>query len=104
MVNPASEKAITPATYIMASKPNGTLYTGVTSDLPKRAWEHRTGAIRGFSALYSCKFLVWYELHPTMEIAILREKQLKGGSRIAKLRLIETKNPGWRDLYPDISE
>jgi len=93
-----------PATYIVASRRNGTLYTGLTSNLPKRAWEHRTGAIPGFSAQYGCKYLVWYELHATKEIAILREKQIKGGSRIAKLRLIEKKNPTWRDLYPDIAE
>jgi len=64
--------------------------------------EYRTGFRSGFSAKYGCKMLVWYELHETMETAILREKQIKGGSRKDKLRLIETMNPGWRDLYADI--
>jgi putative endonuclease len=91
-----------PAVYIVTNQRNGTLYIGVTSRLAQRSWEHRQSATQGFSASYGCKFLVWFELHGTMESAILREKQIKGGSRIAKLRLIETVNPDWRDLYPDI--
>ena len=90
-----------PATYIMASKRNGTLYTGVTSNLIQRAWQHRTTPT-GFTAQYACKLLVWYELHETMESAILREKQLKSGPRRAKLLLIESTNPDWQDLYPHI--
>ena len=86
----------------MASKRNGTLYTGVTSDLPQRAWQHREGVADGFSKRYGCKLLVWYELHSTMEYAIAREKQLKAGSRKSKVALIEASNPQWRDLFPDI--
>ena len=91
-----------PAVYIMANKRNGTLYVGVTSDLPKRVWQHRDGSIEGFTARYGCKMLVWFELHETMESAILREKQIKGGSRHRKLALIDAANPGWRDLYSDV--
>jgi putative endonuclease len=70
-----------PCVYIMASKRNGTLYAGVTSDMPKRAFEHREGLVKGFSTKYRCKMLVWYELHETMLDAIAREKQIKAGSR-----------------------
>ncbi len=92
-----------PAVYIMANHKNGTIYTGVTSDLPKRAWEHRNGAVEGFSRRYNCKRLVWFELHSTMEHAIMREKQLKAGSRRAKISQIEASNPDWRDLFFDIA-
>jgi len=88
--------------YIMASGRNGTLYTGVTSNLPRRAFEHREGAIPGFTSRYGCKLLVWYELHATMPGAITREKQIKGGSRKKKLALIEAMNPDWRDLFGDL--
>jgi putative endonuclease len=91
-----------PAVYILTNQRNGTLYTGVTSKLMQRSWQHRNQEIKGFSAAYGCKFLVWFELHGTMESAILREKQIKAGSRTAKLRLIENMNPDWRDLYSDI--
>ncbi len=87
----------------MASKRNGTLYTGVTSGLVKRVWQHREGKADGFTKRYGCKLLVWYELAGTMEHAILREKQIKAGSRAAKLELIETLNPEWRDLWHDIA-
>ncbi len=96
------ERDFQPAVYIMASKPNGTLYTGVTSDLVKRVWQHRSGEIEGFTSRYGCKSLVWFELHSTMEHAILREKQIKGGSRRKKIALIEALNAHWRDLYEDI--
>ena len=92
-----------PAVYIMASKRNGTLYTGVTSSLVHRAWEHREGLTEGFSKQYGCKSLVWYELHATMPEAIAREKQIKGGSRKKKLALIEATNPDWDDLFPKIA-
>src|SRR5438874_2082136 len=92
-----------PATYIMANKRNGTLYTGVTSDLVKRVWQHREGSAEGFTKRYGCKMLVWYELGDNMEHAILREKQIKAGSRTRKLALIEAMNPEWRDLWPDIA-
>ena len=88
-----------PCVYIVSSKRNGTLYTGVTSNLPKRAFEHREGLVRGFSVRYGCKMLIWYELHETMIDAITREKQIKAGSRARKLALIEELNPNWKDLY-----
>ena len=91
-----------PAVYIMASGRNGTLYTGATSNLPQRAWQHRTSVITGFTKRYGCKMLVWYELHSTMPDAIVREKQIKAGSRKKKLALIEGLNPTWRDLYDEL--
>ena len=92
-----------PATYIMASKRNGTLYTGVSSDLMNRVWQHREGAIDGFTKRYGCKMLVWYEVGGDMHGAIAREKQIKAGSRAKKLALIEAMNPEWRDLWDDIA-
>jgi predicted GIY-YIG superfamily endonuclease len=83
---------------MMASQRHGTLYTGVTSSLPRRAFEHREGLVKGFSAKYGCKILVWYEVHETMIEAITREKQVKAGSRAKKLALIEGRNPNWKDL------
>ncbi len=91
-----------PAVYIMASKRNGTIYVGVTSDLPGRAWQHREGVADGFTKRYGCKLLVWFERHDTMESAILRENQIKAGNRKAKLALIEANNPTWRDLFEEI--
>jgi len=92
-----------PAVYMMASKRNGTLYTGVTSNLVGRVWQHREGQVKGFTKRYDCKLLVWYETHDTMEQAIFREKQIKAGSRAKKLQLIESMNPEWRDLWDDIA-
>lgn len=92
-----------PAVYIMASRRNGTIYTGVTSNLSRRAWEHREAAVPGFTTRYGCKLLVWFELHETMPDAIAREKQIKAGSRAKKLALIEAANPTWRDLYEDLA-
>jgi putative endonuclease len=91
-----------PCVYIMASGRRGTIYTGVTANLPRRAFEHREGLLNGFSAKYGCKVLVWYELHETMIEAIAREKQIKAGSRAKKLALIEGLNPGWKDLYDSL--
>ena len=88
----------------MASTRNGTLYTGLTSNLTQRAWQHREGLVEGFTKKHGCKLLVWFERHDTMESAILREKQIKAGSRKKKLALIEADNPTWRDLYPDIAQ
>ncbi|HEY8604801.1 GIY-YIG nuclease family protein [Tsuneonella suprasediminis] len=93
---------IAPAVYIIASHRNGTLYTGVTSDLVKRIWQHREGTIEGFTQCYGCKRLVWFEHHATMEHAIAREKRIKAGPRKRKIALIETANPNWRDLWFDI--
>lgn len=92
-----------PAVYMMANKPNGTIYVGVTSNLVKRTYLHRNELLDGFSKKYSCKSLIFYEIHQTMESAITREKQLKAGSRQRKIRLIEAKNPFWVDLYSQIS-
>jgi putative endonuclease len=92
-----------PCVYIMASKRNGTLYVGVTSNLPKRAFEHREGVAKGFSKKYGCKILVWYELHDSMLEAIAREKRIKAGSRANKLALIEDLNPQWKDLYETLA-
>ena len=91
-----------PCVYMIASKRNGTLYTGVTSTLPQRASQHREGIVEGFTKKYGCKLLVWYELHETMEAAIMREKQIKAGNRKMKLALIEKSNPEWKDLYETI--
>jgi putative endonuclease len=91
-----------PAVYIMANYRNGALYTGVTSHLVARNYHHKSGAVDGFTKGYGCKLLVWYEMHETMESAILREKQIKSGSRNKKLALIEGRNPDWLDLSNDI--
>jgi predicted GIY-YIG superfamily endonuclease len=88
-----------PAVYIMASQRNGTLYTGVTSNLARRVHEHRTKAKAGFATRYACTLLVWYESYARIDEAIAREKQIKAGSRKAKLKLIEEMNPRWLDLY-----
>jgi putative endonuclease len=92
-----------PAVYIVANRKNGAIYTGVTSDLVARIWQHREGLNPGFSRRHQCKRLVWYELHGDMPTAIAQEKQLKGGSRRKKVALIESNNPHWHDLYPDIA-
>lgn len=86
----------------MASRRNRTLYTGVTSDLVQRVYQHHTSAIPGFTSRYGCKLLVWYEQHEHMQSAIAREKQIKGGSRKDKLALIEAMNPDWCDLYESL--
>jgi len=91
-----------PAVYILASKRNGTVYVGVTSDLPKRVWEHKNNLVEGFRKKYHVHLLVWYELHTTMESAILGEKRIKGWKRAWKLRMIERGNPTWKDLYYSI--
>jgi putative endonuclease len=88
-----------PVVYIMASKKNGTLYTGVTSDIIKRVYQHKNAELVGFTNRYDCKNLVYYEQHENMESAITREKQIKAGSRKRKLELIEVMNPEWQDLY-----
>ena len=91
-----------PCVYILASAPRGTLYTGVTSNLPARIWQHKNDQVDGFSRKYRIHTLVWYEVHSTMEYAIVRGKQIKGGSRKRKLALIEASNPQWKDLFPEI--
>jgi len=91
-----------PCVYILANKRNGTLYTGVTSNLPKRIWEHKNNTADGFTKKYNIHLLVYYEVCPSMFSAIEREKQLKVGSRKKKLQLIESINPEWNDLYEKI--
>ncbi|MGV7220725.1 MAG: GIY-YIG nuclease family protein [Nitrospinales bacterium] len=92
-----------PAVYIMANKRNGTLYTGVTSNLVKRVYEHKNEITKGFTARYGCKMLVYYESLGKMPVAINREKQIKSGSRKKKLALIQSMNPNWKDLYVEIT-
>ncbi len=91
-----------PCVYILASQKNGTLYTGVTSDVVKRVWQHKNDLVDGFTKEYCVHTLVWYEVHETMESAIVREKQIKAWKRLWKLNLIEGSNPGWDDLYDQI--
>ena len=93
-----------PAVYIMASRRNGTLYVGVTSDLSRRAYQHREGLVAGFTRRYGCRLLVWYEYYERMDDAIAREKQIKAGSRADKIALIVAINPEWRDLYLDLAK
>jgi len=90
---------VQPCVYILASKKNGTLYVGVTSDLIKRVWQHKNDFIEGFTSRHGVHRLVWYEVHETMESAITREKALKAWKRAWKLELIEKLNPNWNDLY-----
>ena len=91
-----------PCVYLLASARNGTLYTGVTSNLPRRVSEHRLKLYSGFTREYGVERLVWYEQHGTMLSAIRREKRIKKWRRRWKLKLIEDMNPDWRDLYEDI--
>ncbi|KJV81234.1 GIY-YIG catalytic domain protein [Rickettsia hoogstraalii str. RCCE3] len=88
--------------YIVTNKKNGILYTGVTSNLIKRIYQHKNDIINGFSKKYNCKILVFYEIHQTMNSAINREKQIKAGSRDKKIKLIEQTNINWDDLYNEI--
>jgi len=91
-----------PAIYILANQRNGTLYIGVTSNLIRRVWEHKNDLVEGFTKRYKVHMLVYFEMLETMDAAIAREKQLKGVSRLKKLRLIESINPEWNDLYGSI--
>ncbi len=89
--------------YIMASRRNGTLYVGSTDNIAHRAWQHRTGAIEGFTRRYAVRMLVWYEVHESRAAAFARERQMKEWQRAWKLRLIEEMNPGWADLYETLN-
>jgi putative endonuclease len=91
-----------PCVYILASRRNGTLYTGVTSDLVKRVYEHKNDLADGFTKEYQIHHLVYFELHADMIAAITREKQIKKWNRAWKLGLIEKNNPEWKDLYETI--
>ena len=91
-----------PMVYILASDRRGTLYTGVTSNLIQRVWQHKNDIVEGFSKKYAVHRLVWYEEHGSMESAIMREKNIKSWKRVWKLELIESFNPEWEDLYEKI--
>jgi putative endonuclease len=89
--------------YLLASKPYGTLYVGVTSDLLKRVFEHKSKAVPGFTTRYGVETLVWFEAHDSIEAAIRREKRIKEWKREWKFNLIERTNPHWTDLYPGLA-
>jgi putative endonuclease len=89
--------------YILANKRNGTLYVGMTDDLVKRVWQHRTALIGEFTTRYGIKMLVWFEKHESRESAFMRERQIKKWNRAWKLELIEKDNLGWRDLWEEIN-
>jgi putative endonuclease len=88
--------------YVLANKPRGTMYVGVTSNLVQRVWQHKEGQVEGFTKKYGIKSLVWYEQHGDIEQAILREKQIKKWNRAWKIELIESFNSEWHDLYETI--
>ncbi len=90
--------------YILASKRNGTLYTGITSNLIQREWQHKNNIIEGFTQKYNVKTLVFYEVHDNVESAIAREKRIKKWRRAWKLQLIERMNPEWNDLFEEICQ
>jgi putative endonuclease len=92
-----------PCVYLLASQGRGTLYIGVTSDLVKRVWQHKSDLVDGFSRRYRVHVLVWFEMHASMREAIAREKALKSWKRAWKLEPVERVNPTWRDLYPEIA-
>ncbi|MGH8529313.1 MAG: GIY-YIG nuclease family protein [Nevskiales bacterium] len=101
---PASRKVPRqPCVYILASKPNGTIYIGVTSDVIKRVWEHKHELVPGFTKRYKVHRLVYFELHQSMREAITRERQLKEWHRPWKIRLIAERNPEWRDLWSELT-
>ena len=89
-------------TYILTNKKNGTLYVGVTNNIVRRVWEHKSNVVEGFTKKYSIHLLVYYEQFESIEQAITREKQLKKWERYWKIKLINTKNPTWRDLYREV--
>ena len=91
-----------PCVYLLASRRNGTLYTGVTSDVVQRVWQHKNDVVEGFTKRYGVHTLVWFEIHETMASAIAREKAIKEWKRAWKVELIEKNNPTWRDLYDEI--
>ena len=91
-----------PCVYLLANKRNGTLYTGVTSNLVKRIWEHKSHLVEGFTKKYNVTLLVWYEPHDSMESAIHKEKMIKNWKRSWKIKEIEKINPEWNDLYDGV--
>ena len=95
-------REFTPAVYMITDEPDGRLYIGSTSDLVQRIWQHKIGAVKGYSSRYGLKRLVWYELHGTMEEAALRERRMKKWNREWKINRIAEMHPTWRDLYRDL--
>ena len=93
----------TPCVYILANRARGILYTGVTSNLVQRVWQHKGDLVEGFTKRYRVHRLVWFEAHPSMASAITREKALKKWNRTWKIELIEKTNPTWADLYDEIA-
>ena len=91
-----------PCVYLLASKRNGTLYVGVTSNLVRRVWEHKQHIVEGFTEKHGVDRLVWYEVHDTIVSAISREKAIKNWKRSWKIKVIEQMNPQWRDLFDDL--
>ena len=89
--------------YLMASRPNGTIYLGVTSNLPQRAYQHRSGLMEGFSKKHGCKLLVWFERYDDIQDARSREHSMKKWKRSWKVELIEQRNPQWVDLFPALN-
>lgn len=89
--------------YLLTNKPHGVIYTGVTSNLIQRVYQHRKGMVEGFTKRYNLKMLVYFEKHDLVADAILREKRIKEWKRAWKVQLIEERNPEWRDLYPEIA-
>ncbi|WP_045444282.1 GIY-YIG nuclease family protein [Tepidicaulis marinus] len=98
-----SGEARLPCVYMLTNRPGGTLYAGVTRDVIRRVWEHKTDAVDGFSKKYQLHTLVYAEFHAIMPDAILREKQIKGWRRAWKVALIEKDNPQWRDIYEELA-
>lgn len=96
-------RVFTPVVYIITDKPGGRLYVGSTTNLVQRIWQHKTGAVAGYSKRHGLKRLVWYELHGSIEEAALRERRMKKWNRAWKVRRIEELNPAWRDLYEDLA-
>ena len=92
-----------PCVYLLASRPNGTIYVGVTSNLIQRVWQHKNDRVEGFTRRYGVHTLVWYEAHGTMEAAIVREKAIKEWKRAWKMRLVRESNPEWNDLYQELA-
>ena len=88
--------------YLLGNKNNTTIYTGITSDLKRRIWEHKNKTTKGFSSKYNLYKLLYYEIYNDPENAIIREKQIKSGSREKKIELIESMNPKWIDLYDNL--
>lgn len=88
--------------YILASRPRGTLYVGMTTDLRRRVWEHREGVVEGFTKEHGVKMLVYFEAHETLDDALEREKRIKRWRRAWKIDLIRSRNPDWRDLFDDL--